>query len=101
MPFNDLICFHCQQAAEKYLKALLQERGVKAPRTHDLQDLLSLLLPHDPTLRPLARGLLFLNPFAVDYRYPGENASRRQAQAAIRWAQKVRDELRKHLGLGP
>ena len=27
-PLNDLICFHCQQSAEKYLKALLQERGL-------------------------------------------------------------------------
>ena len=24
-PLNDLICFHCQQSAENYLKALLQE----------------------------------------------------------------------------
>jgi HEPN domain-containing protein len=24
-PPRDIVCFHCQQAAEKYLKALLQE----------------------------------------------------------------------------
>jgi HEPN domain-containing protein len=24
---HDLVCFHCQQAAEKYLKAFLQEHG--------------------------------------------------------------------------
>jgi HEPN domain-containing protein len=33
---NDLICFHCQQSAEKYLKALLQESGAVPPRTHNL-----------------------------------------------------------------
>jgi HEPN domain-containing protein len=30
------VCFHCQHAAEKYLKALLQEGGLVVPRTHDL-----------------------------------------------------------------
>ena len=84
---NDLICFHCQQAAEKYLKALLQELGLVVPRVHDMGELLDLLLPHDATLRRLQRGVLFLTQFAVDYRYPDENATRRQAQSALRWAE--------------
>src|ERR1035441_10215418 len=33
-PF-DTVCFHCQQAAEKYLKCLLTYLGIQAPRTHD------------------------------------------------------------------
>jgi HEPN domain-containing protein len=98
-PLPDVICFHCQQAAEKYLKALLQQLGAAVPRTHDLADLLDLLLPHDPTLRPLRRGLLFLTQFAVDYRYPGENATKRQADTALRWAERIRLELRVRLGL--
>jgi HEPN domain-containing protein len=32
-PLKDLVCFHCQQAVEKYLKALLQEIGIAVPRT--------------------------------------------------------------------
>jgi HEPN domain-containing protein len=96
-----LICFHSQQAAEKYLKAILQELGLAIPRTHDLGDLLDRLVPHDATLRPLRRGVLFLKQFAVEYRYPGENATRRQAQAAIRWAEQVRRESRDRLGLKP
>jgi HEPN domain-containing protein len=35
--FHDTICFHCQQTAEKYLKALVQELGAVVPRTHDLE----------------------------------------------------------------
>ena len=27
-PLHDLVCFHCQQCAEKYLKALLEELGI-------------------------------------------------------------------------
>jgi HEPN domain-containing protein len=64
---NDLVCFHCQQAAEKYLKAILQESGLAVPRTHNLDQFLRLLLPHDGTLRSLRRGLVSLSRFAVDF----------------------------------
>ena len=45
---NDLICFHCQQAVEKYLKARLQEADVRFPKTHDLSLLIALIIPQDP-----------------------------------------------------
>lgn len=54
-PFHDQVCFHCQQAAEKYLKALLEELGVAVPRTQVLLDPLKLLFPHHPSLRSLRR----------------------------------------------
>ena len=98
-PLKDLVCFHCQQAVEKYLKALLQELGLAVPRTHNLNDLLNLLTPHDATLKPLSRGLKGLTRCAVDYRYPGPRASTRQMNSALRIAGRVRDELRKRLGL--
>jgi HEPN domain-containing protein len=31
------VCFHCQQAAEKYLKAYMQEEGIEFEKTHDLR----------------------------------------------------------------
>src|SRR5947209_7705114 len=98
-PLHDVVCFHCQQCAEKYVKALLEELGLSVPKTHDLDDLLTLLLPHHPTLRSVRRGLGFLTQFAVDTRYPGENATRRKAQAALRWEERVRTEARIILGL--
>ncbi len=96
---NDGICFHCQQAAEKFLKALMQEAGDRIPRTHVLQDLLHLLLPHHPTLITFRRGVTFLTEFAVEVRYPGKTARKRQAEAALRWAEKVRTAARVLLGL--
>jgi HEPN domain-containing protein len=72
--------------AEKYLKAILEELGLSIPKTHQLDDVLQLLLPSHPTLKALRRGLIFLTNFAVETRYPGETASKRQAQAAWRWA---------------
>jgi HEPN domain-containing protein len=98
-PFHDSVCFHCQQAAEKYLKALLQERGMTVLRTHNLADLHRLLLARDPSLRAVRHGLKTLTRYAVDYRYPGFNANARKAQAAFRWATQIRREVRLRLGL--
>src|SRR5262245_31101140 len=98
-PFHDQLCFHCQQSAEKYLKALLQESGRAIPRIHLLRDLASLLGPPQGELRSVLRGLKFLTRFAVGTRYPGENASKRQAEAALRWGGRVREAARALLGL--
>jgi HEPN domain-containing protein len=96
---HNLVCFCCQQSAEKYLKAILVERGRSAPRTHNLEDLLGLLLPDYPQLRSLRRGLKFLIQFAVEARYPGFNASKPQAAAALRWADRIADSCRTALGI--
>ena len=100
-PKRDAACFHCQQSAEKYLKALQQELALVVPGTHELNDLLDLLLPHDPTLAPLRRELRSLTRYAVDIRYPGARATTRRMQAALRQAERVRRELRARLGLPP
>ena len=93
-PFHDAQCFHCQQSAEKYLKAILEELGLTIPRTHILVALLPLLVPHYAPLRSLRRGVDFLTRFAVDTRYPGDSATKRQAASALRWAGNVRDACR-------
>ncbi|MBI1833118.1 MAG: HEPN domain-containing protein [Planctomycetes bacterium] len=98
-PIHDGVCFHCQQAAEKYLKAYLQELGAHVPRTHDLVRLHALIAPHDGTLKGLVRGFRFLSVFAVDFRYPDANATVRQARAALRWAERIRREIRRRLKL--
>jgi hypothetical protein len=71
------------------------------PRTHNLNDLLNLLLPHDPTLAFLRRGLRSLTRYAVDTRYPGVRATTRRMKAALRHAERARREIRSRLGLSP
>jgi HEPN domain-containing protein/predicted nucleotidyltransferase len=101
-PLHDLVCFHCQQSAEKYLKGVLQEWGLVPPRTHNLVDLLILLLlPRDPSLQSLRRRVDPLTRYSVDFRYPDERATNRQARAALRHAEAVRKEIRTRLGLQP
>jgi HEPN domain-containing protein len=96
---HDPVCFCCQQVAEKYLKALLEEQGLPTPRTHDLEILLDRLAPSHPTLPQLRRGCNFLIQSAVDPRYPGFRATKRQAAAALNWAGRVREAARALLGL--
>ena len=57
-PIHDGACFHCQQGAEKYLKALAQELGLRVRRTHDLLKLLGDVQPHHQLCVPYVEGLI-------------------------------------------
>ena len=70
----ELICYHCQQAAEKALKALIiaTEENIDVPKTHDLA-----LLADDLSESFEIDDLLYnacsdLTPFGVKVRYPKE-----------------------------
>src|SRR5580658_7096398 len=65
----DTACFHCQQAAEKALKAFLIDRSLNFALVHDLKRLLDYCLPVDPAFKTLEPLALQLNPFAVQTRY--------------------------------
>ena len=97
-PNYDAACFHAQQCAEKYLKALLQEKNVAFDKTHDLVTLLS-LLPGMIGLAALRSNLALLSAAAVEYRYPGECATRDDAKESLDTCKAVRAEARHHLHL--
>lgn len=98
-PLPDLVCFHCQQCAEKYLKAFLIAQGIVPPRTHDLQRLLSLCAAYDATLISLDPDCAALTPYAVDFRYPSATATDADAKDAMKTVRRIRRTLRKKLGL--
>jgi HEPN domain-containing protein len=98
-PLRDTSCFHCQQAAEKYLKALLLERDATIPKIHDLERVLDLLLSRDATLAPLRRILQSLSRYAEDNCDQDMRATTRQMSASLRHAERVRGEARSRLGL--
>ena len=96
---SDGVCFHCQQCIEKYFKARLLEAGISSPKTHDLSDLLILLLPIEPLWAPWAPTLNRLSYYAVQFRYPGSTASRADARKALKNCRAIRKEARLSLGL--
>ena len=64
------IGFHCQQAAEKFLKAFLIFHGIEPPRTHNIEFLLkqcSEIAVNFTSINPLN-----LTDYGVEARYPGD-----------------------------
>lgn len=98
-PF-EIVCFHAQQCAEKYLKALLVARSIDFPKTHDLR-LLNQLLPADIQLGLELTRLFVLNRYAIASRYPGdcEPFTREEAQQAVDTAKIVKAAVKPHLKL--
>ena len=92
-------CFHAQQCAEKYMKALLQEAGTPFLRTHNLVGLMNLILPSDPSWQSMQPDLQSLSIHAVAVRYPGFPASRAIALDARNVCRDVRKRARTSLGL--
>jgi HEPN domain-containing protein len=92
-------CFHCQQCVEKYLKAFLIQHRTDVPRTHDLLELHKLCTPIDPGLSMIGDLLDILNPYSVEFRYPGEVATIEEAKTAVITMKKVRRFVRNLLGV--
>lgn len=65
---TEAICFHAQQAAEKFLKAFLIARNIEFGRTHNLEYLLKLCINEDTDFETLDAGNLSF--YAVEVRYP-------------------------------
>jgi HEPN domain-containing protein len=93
-PIPDSACFHCQQCAEKYLKAFLQERMVRFERTHNLTTLLDLCLPLEQQFEILRGDLEKLENYSVAVRYPGARVSVEIAQEAFVLTKRIREFVR-------
>ena len=93
-PNYDGVCFHAQQCIEKYLKACLVETGLAFPKTHDLARLLDLILPLEALWEAWRADLNLLSSFAVEFRYPGESATKDDARRAGRLCRTFRDRIR-------
>ena len=98
-PFHNSICFHAQQCIEKYLKAWLQEANLPVPRTHNLEELLALILPTLPAWSHWQPDFKIITDYAVDSRYPGDSATADNAQHAIHICEAVRQAVRTSLKL--
>ena len=98
-PIPDTACFHCQQCAEKYLKAYLQEHGLQFLPRHNLMPLLDLCLSLDREFENLRVGLRQLESFSVAVRYPGATVSTQMAEQALVFATQARKFIRTKLSL--
>lgn len=95
------ICFHYQQAAEKYLKAFIIAKDLEFKKIHDLSELLKLGVCEEPALSGIEEDCLFLNRFYIDTRYPVHwpvNYTKEVVSAAKNAASNISRMVRKLLG---
>ena len=70
-PLLDTAIYHCQQAAEKAVKAWLQSEDDPFTKTHDVEDLITQAARRHPDFGSLASAGASLTPYASAFRYPG------------------------------
>lgn len=94
----DAACFHAQQCAEKYLKALLIHVEITFPFTHNLVKLTRICAAKYPPFFSLVPIVEPLTPYAVELRYDAEfwptTESAKEARLA---ALAVKEQVLRHL----
>ena len=98
-PVHNAVCFHAQQCVEKYLKAILEKSGILVRKTHSLSILVDQCATEHPFLISIREDMIRLSSYAVEFRYPGESATAKEAKEAIRIMKQARLKLRSVLGL--
>ena len=91
--------FHCQQAAEKSLKAFLTWHGTPFRRVHDLEEVGAFCVSIEPKLAAIAKRAEPLTAYAWKLRYPGEpyEPDSSEAEEGLEIARQVFEEIRRLL----
>lgn len=91
----DAAIYHCQQAAEKAVKAYLVGRGVTPEKTHDIRNLTIQAAVYEPRFNELVAKAAALTPYAWAFRYPNDLVetypTRDEFEEALKQAQGICD----------
>jgi HEPN domain-containing protein/predicted nucleotidyltransferase len=87
-PLAGIACFHCRQAGEQCLRALLQRHEIAAPKVHDLVGLIDLCVPHEPRMAELRARAEALAAYDEALLYPpAREPSAEEGQRALATAE--------------
>jgi HEPN domain-containing protein len=91
----DTAIYHCQQAAEKSVKAYLVSRDLAFEKTHDIVRIVRVAEEVEPSFASLIGPARMLTPLAWQFRYPseapGDEPTREQLDEALQHAQAIYD----------
>ncbi len=88
----EIICYHCQQAVEKYLKAFLLSNDIKPPHSHDLEQLCNMCQSYEPAFSEIQELCSVLTQYGSQSRYPSEiEVHERHMLQALSYAQQVKE----------
>ena len=89
---TEIASYHCQQCAEKALKAFLLHKNIEPPKIHDLRVLCKMCQDIDNSFVDIIVPCAHLNPYGVTTRYPNElTPSEDMVKLAIDKARQVYD----------
>jgi len=95
---TEAIAFHCQQAAEKYLKGALVILGEEPPYTHDLDELCTLAEKHRPSFASISSLCTIITHFSVQPRYDrGMSLSEDDMRLVLAHTKTIRDFLQSEI----
>jgi len=90
-----IICFHCQQAVEKYLKWFLVLHNIEPPKVHDLSEIKKLCEKIEPQFSAISEKCSILTGYAVQARYPNEmRVEKQDMDKALEYAKEIREFIR-------
>ena len=89
----EIICYHCQQSAEKYLKGYLIHCGImEPPKTHNLDDLCELCSDFDELFQEIRTACNTLTVYGVQPRYPNDmEVLANDMQRALCYARQIKE----------
>jgi HEPN domain-containing protein len=88
-----IVCYHCQQAGEKYLKGYLSTKITdEPPYIHDLARLAVLCEKYDPAFSSLKNAAYLLSEFVTKTRYDrGIYPTEDEMKSGLAYAKQIRD----------
>ncbi|MBE2287431.1 MAG: HEPN domain-containing protein [Prosthecobacter sp.] len=91
----DSAVYHCQQAAEKALKAFLVSQNESVPKTHDIRRLIESARVYRDEFGGFLADADLLTPLATEFRYPMDDEAPmptlNQANEALAAARRIYD----------
>jgi HEPN domain-containing protein len=91
----DTAIYHCQQTAEKAVKAFLVSKELSPEKTHDIRRLTIEAAGHEPRFNEMMELAVSLTPYAWEFRYPDDLAdtypTREEFDEALQHAQAIFD----------
>lgn len=98
--FFDQICFHFQQAAEKYLKAYIVAKNLEFRKIHELPTILDICVSYDVSFEDLREECEYLTEFYLETRYPTlwpGKTTKEHTRNALGAAERIRNFVKRKL----
>jgi HEPN domain-containing protein len=96
---DEIICYLCQQSAEKYLKSFIFSQDIEPDKTHDLNELLKVCQKYNAEFSILSSQTLILKRYAVMTRYPNElGITQEDMKNALLYAKTIQNFVMKIFG---